>query len=86
MVYLVFSVYDRQSRQYSAPFTSFTSETAKRDFVRACNDSVGKVDKFPADFELYRIGEFNSDYGSVAGLDNVELVAKGSDYVEEVKL
>lgn len=82
MKFGLYSVYDRQSRQFSAPFTSFTDETATRDFIRAVHDSRGSVDKFPADYELHTIGSFDSDTGSGDVLGNSVLLVKGADHVE----
>lgn len=82
MRHIVCSVFDKQSRQFSAPFTSFTSGTATRDFARAVRDSKGMVDKFPADYELYYIGSMDTDTGVLFCEAIPELLAKGADYLE----
>lgn len=83
MEYVLCSVFDRQARQYSAPFTSYTQETATRDFARAVRDSRNSPDKFPADFELHYCGRWNSDTGCFDSLANPQLLAKGADYLLE---
>lgn len=82
MQFIVASVFDRQSRQYSAPFTSFTQDTATRDFIRAVRDSKGHPDKFPQDYELFMLGRFDSDTGECV-MDKPHFLARGADFIEE---
>lgn len=83
MFYVLCSVFDKQSRQFSAPFVSYTQETAVRDFARAVRDSKGMPDKFPVDFELYAVGGWQSDNGNVAQADIPTLLAKGVDFIDK---
>lgn len=82
MQFIICSVFDRQSRQYSAPFTSFTQDTAVRDFVRAVRDSKGHTDKFPQDYELFKLGRFDSETG-ICEMEKPEFLAAGANYCEE---
>jgi len=84
MIFQLCSVFDRQSRQYSAPFTSHTEETATRDFIRAVRDSKGSPDKFPQDYELFRLGLFDSETGEVSCPEKQPtFLAAGSSFIEE---
>lgn len=75
------SVYDQKARFFSAPFTTMTTETGIRDFVRAVSDSRGMTDKFPADYELYAIGQFNEDTGAIEGFIVPQLLTRGIDHI-----
>jgi len=80
-MHAICSVYDQKARFFSAPFTSMTTDTATRDFVRAVTDSRGMVDKFPQDYELYCIGQFNDETGHVIPFEIPVLLTRGSDHI-----
>lgn len=81
MQYGLFSVYDLQAQNFSAPFTSVTVETAVRDFGRAVMQTKGSMDKFPEDYQLFHVGHFRSDTGVVYPMAQPALIAKGVDYL-----
>nr|QJB18953.1 MAG: nonstructural protein [Microvirus sp.] len=83
MKYGMFSVYDIQAQIFSAPFTSVSVETATRDFGRAVALSRGSTDKFPEDYQLFHIGGFDSETGSVYSLNQPALLVKGVDYLSQ---
>lgn len=83
MKFGMFSVYDIQAQNFSAPFTSVTVETAVRDFGRAVVQTKGSADKFPEDYQLFHIGGFDSDTGTVHPLNQPALLAKGVDYLSQ---
>lgn len=62
---LAFSVYDRAARAYSPPFYQQTRGLAERVFAGLCTDPDTTVAKNPGDFELYEVGEFDSETGVV---------------------
>lgn len=80
---IVCSVLDQKAKVFSAPFTSQTDATALRDFARAVQDTRAMADKFPADYELYRIGVFNEDTGIIQGEPFPTLLGRGADYIQE---
>jgi len=80
-MYVMCSVYDNKARLFSAPFTSMTEDTAIRDFTRAVVDTHQMVDKFPADYELHLLGNFNEQSGEIEPVNIPKLLAKGADYL-----
>lgn len=58
-----YSIYDRKALIYSPPFFSATDGTAMRSFAQAANDLNTNIGRFPADFVLYRVGQFNDAKG-----------------------
>ena len=70
----VFSVYDKVSKMYVDLFTSQTKEAAQRSFNSAgCNRGT-MLAKYPQDFSLYCLGEFDNGVGSLVGFLVPDLV------------
>ncbi|AXH76264.1 MAG: nonstructural protein [Microviridae sp.] len=61
MIKFMFSVYDSKARAYGNPFTSPRQEMAVRDFTAAVRDTSTQLNKFPEDFTLVEIGEFDDE-------------------------
>lgn len=88
----LFSVYDKVSKMYVDLFTSQTRESAQRSFNSAALNRGTMLAKFPSDFALYCLGEFDNSTGEVVGLAVPELVQNSVEIVslpdltrEEVK-
>lgn len=70
----LFSVYDKVSKMYVDLFTSQTKESAQRSFNSAALNRGTMLAKFPSDFALYCLGEFDNSTGEVVGVSTPELV------------
>lgn len=71
MMKLVCSIFDRKARTFGAPMLFQNEEIAKRmaiTLLRSGGQS-SDLEKFPDDFDLYAIGEFDEDLGIVAGVE-----------------
>lgn len=64
MIKLVFSVFDSKARLYAAPFLAPRREVAVRDFTRAARDPNIDISRFPEDYSLYELGEFDDESGA----------------------
>lgn len=67
MLKTLYSVYDRKSKTYAAPFTEVADGTA----IRAMQDLISNNQnhpfaRYPEDFELVRVGSFNEIDGSIS--------------------
>lgn len=61
----IYSLKDRKSG-YANPYLLQNDEIAIRDLKTAVNDEKANViNKFPEDFELTRIGEFDTETGEI---------------------
>lgn len=69
----MFSVFDSKSGIYSQPFTSINLGTALRDFSAACNDKGTELHKYPLDFSLMHIAEFDDDTGTITPINPANL-------------
>lgn len=76
MKYPMYSVRDRHTG-FMTPSTDFNDNTAKRNFAKAINSDNGIMNFDPGDFDLYRIGEFDTDKGVLIPEKIPQLVISG---------
>lgn len=72
------SLYDSKAKTYGNPFFTSTTEAGLRDFAYLVNDSKMAAHNFPADFDLFHVGEFDTDTGIFRIFDKIHL-ANGVD-------
>lgn len=63
---------------YGQPFTAYSEEVAKRDFINAM-----KNNPCAEDMELYYIGEYDSEDAYIETVEENKLIMKG-DSINEV--
>lgn len=59
----VFSVYDSKAKVFNIPFLFPIAALAVRGFTSAVSDPRSSLNKFPDDFVLFEIGEFDDVSG-----------------------
>lgn len=66
-----YTVYDIQAEEYGSPFTSKNDLTGARAFRNLLINNPNKKD-----FELYKIGEFDTDTGKIStyNKDKIEVL------------
>lgn len=69
MLVQVYAIYDSKSKTFGQPFFSNTNGTAQRDFTNLVNDRQTQVNKYPDDFTLHHIGEYDDALGLVSPPD-----------------
>lgn len=60
----MFSVYDSKGQFYSNPFFAKSSAEAIRSFEMGVRDPSTMLSKFPGDFILFELGEFDEVHAS----------------------
>lgn len=60
-----FSVYDSAAKRFAMPFFADTIEVALRMFRALVNSGDSQVSKYPEDYTLFHIGEFDQELGEV---------------------
>lgn len=63
---LLFSVYDSKADAFAAPFTMRSKGEALRGWMDVCNDKTTQMYKYPEDFSLMEIGEFDELTGEIS--------------------
>ena len=76
----IFTVYDSKAAIHGQPFYAVTDGIALRMFSDAVNNNSpdNALNRYPEDFTLYYIGDFNDATGSVTGNLSPMLVANGT--------
>lgn len=66
MIVSYFSVWDKKARAFGQLFPSNTKGSAERSFADNVNSSDSTANKYPEDFTLFQICDFDDDSGSIA--------------------
>lgn len=77
-----FSVCDNKTGYFHVPFFSPTVPSGKRMFQEACRDTSTLMSKYPEDFTLWHVGEFDDNDGRLTQFDPPGQIAKALDYVK----
>nr|QJB20042.1 MAG: nonstructural protein [Microvirus sp.] len=59
MVQKLYAIYDSKASFFLSPWLSRAPGIAEREFGVACHNPESSLGKFPVDFVLYEIGEYN---------------------------
>ncbi|AXH77039.1 MAG: nonstructural protein [Microviridae sp.] len=78
----VYSVFDKKAGVYCTPFVSHSDATATRDFRQAVNDPSTQVCKYASDFELFCLGAWDEDVGSLQPTASPVFVVNGMSLQE----
>lgn len=77
----MFSVRDAKAEIYNAPFYKRSIGEAERDFKTALTDDKNPNAKYPEDFDLFLIGEYDDSTGLVTPLQTPQHIAKAIDLI-----
>lgn len=64
---LVFSLFDRKAGDYGGLVLSKNEEMAKRTLLEAMLKSESLLSKYPDDYDLMLLGEFDDETGELSG-------------------
>lgn len=63
-----FSVFDAAANMFLEPFWAPTMEVALRGFREACQKEGHQFNKFPGDYQLFHVGEFDQETGECTAM------------------
>lgn len=66
MIHQLISVYDAKAEAFGKPVAVNSTGVAIRSFGEAVNDTTTEYSKFPEDFTLFSIGEYNDSTGKIS--------------------
>jgi len=84
MMHILCSIYDVKANVYNVPFASPNREMAIRSFAATCSDPQSMISKFPEDFILYVVGDYNDSNGSISGQESFDNLCNGSNVREKL--
>jgi hypothetical protein len=83
IVIQLYSVFDRKAKVYNTPMFLVNDQVALRVFHSMVFDKDTMVSRYPEDYILYRVGEFNTLDGIVKGSCYPEEIAQGIQLKKE---
>lgn len=75
------SILDNRADVYNTPFFSRGLGEAERNFQELCNDPKSMVNKYPDDYSLYLIGEFDDQTGKLESLKEPKHLVKAINFI-----
>lgn len=86
MIKSIYVMRDQKSGVYGSPITHYTDATITRDISSALKSDKPTMDfqQYPSDFDLYKIGSFDTDSGKIIANDPIHVIALAS--LQEVKI
>lgn len=75
----VFSIRDHKTESFSPPFTSRTLGEAQRSFSELINDGRSTPSKYPQDFSLYEIGQWDIESGLIEPKNPITLIQHATE-------
>lgn len=80
----VCAIYDIQGGFFSGLFLHRSENEAKRDFGSAVRGSETSLSKYPEDYRLFCLGEYDDVTGYIKAVSQPELMASGKDFQASV--
>lgn len=77
----VIAVYDKKACFFASPMVFDHSVQAERSFSEEVKNPNSQLGKFPEDFALYHIADFNPETGMMKPLDVPYLITEAMAYV-----
>lgn len=83
----LYSVYDKESETFSAPFSMQTDRDAIEGFKHVVkNEKQSNMHKYPNDFTLYCVGEFSQREGKISLFETNKKLINGSAFLVETEI
>lgn len=83
MNHKIYSVRDSKGEIYLQPFLQKTHGEAERSFKQAVQDEKSSICKFPEDYDLYFLGEFDDTTGKYMPLDTPQHIVKAIQLIPQ---
>lgn len=77
----MYSIRDAKAEVYNSPFYQKTHGEAERNFRQLIHDEKSMVAKYPEDYDLYYLGEYDDNTGLIKALDTPQHVAKAIQFL-----
>lgn len=81
MLTKLFAIRDSKGEFYNTPFSKHTHGEAERDFKSLINDEKSTLSKYPEDFDLYYLGEYDNLTGKISPTDSPQHIVKAVSLV-----
>lgn len=75
MIHQIFAIYDAKAGAFMQPFFSVNEGTALRAVRAAMEDGNSQLAKFPEDYQVFKVGQFDDEKGRIVGVDLPNVIA-----------
>lgn len=76
MTLKAFAIRDNKAEYFNTPFFQKSHGEAERSFKQLTNDNQSTVSKYPEDFDLYYVGDYDDNTGTITALETAQHVIK----------
>lgn len=86
MKYKIFVVFDGKTKSWGLPFLKDFTANALREWSEIASDISDKqnqIAKYPSDFSLFEIGEYNRDTGEVSMYESKYNLGLASEHIKQ---
>lgn len=83
MIHKVYSIRDSKGEQYNPPFLQKTHGEAERSFKDLASKQDTFIHKYPEDYDLYFLGEFDDSSGKYQPLDAPQHMIKAVQLISQ---
>lgn len=73
----MFTVYDSKADTYLRPFSMRTRGEAIRGFITTLNDETTEMGKYPADFTLFEVADFDETKCEISAYPAIQNLGNG---------
>lgn len=80
----VYSIFDEKAKAYARPFYFTHHGEATRAFQTVVSSKDSDISRFPKDYKLYCLGDFDNLSGVFTSQREPLFLANATDFVEEV--
>lgn len=80
----IYSVFDSKAKAYNSPFYLRNSGEATRGFADVVNDGKSQISKYPEDYSLFELGEFDDETGLITQYDAKTNLGVGVQFKKEM--
>lgn len=86
MKYKLFVVFDGKTKSWGLPFFKDFTANALREWSEIASDISDKqnqIAKYPSDFSLFEIGEYNRDTGEISMYESKYNLGLASEHIKQ---
>lgn len=73
----LFSIFDKKTGFYNAPFPADHQRVAERRFADSVMDQNSRIAQYPDEFELYETAVLDSETGKIENLEQFRYICNG---------
>ena len=85
MNFVLTTIYDKKAQTYGPIQTKKNTAVAARDFQQECENNQSALNKFPEDYCLVILGEYDIEKGIIKPLDKIRILNEAEQYVIKEK-